>query len=160
MPRMVEHRYPFAALAEAMGLSDAAAARALGLSGSTAKEYRSLGVSDVVADRLAVRAGMHPGYVWSDFFAHARQHGRCCAECGESFEPYRPHARYCCTACGRRANDRNYKRRRYARDAAWAAQERERAKDYYEACGDYLRAAQRRRYHAEGTGSMVESRTA
>lgn len=57
-------RYPFAPLAAAMGLTEHAAAVALGLSGSTQQDYRRRGVTEQVADRLAVRAGLVPYEVW------------------------------------------------------------------------------------------------
>lgn len=58
--------YPFVRLAEAMGATEAAASRALGLSGSTMQHYRTHGVSEKVADRLAVKAGLHPFEVWPE----------------------------------------------------------------------------------------------
>lgn len=43
----------------------------LGLSGTTEKLYRRVGVSEPVADRLAVRAGMHPWEVWPEMAEHS-----------------------------------------------------------------------------------------
>lgn len=61
---VVVRRYPFAPLAEAMSCSEHAACVRLGLSGSTQQEYRRRGVSLDVAERLALRAGLHPFEVW------------------------------------------------------------------------------------------------
>lgn len=60
-------RYPFADLAAAMRMSEHAAAVQLGLSGSTEQTYRRDGLSEKVADRLAVKAGLHPVNVWVDY---------------------------------------------------------------------------------------------
>lgn len=63
---MTDRRYPWAPLAAAMGLSEASAARALGVTGSTEQEYRRRGVTDRVAERLAGLAGLHPSEVWPE----------------------------------------------------------------------------------------------
>lgn len=62
----MSHRYPFAPLATAMGMTEHAAARTLGLSGSSYKSHRTRGVTELVADRLAVKAGLHPFEVWPE----------------------------------------------------------------------------------------------
>ncbi len=59
-------RYPLDALVEASGLSEAALGRRVGLSGSTLKQARAVGLTEVGADRYAVRAGLHPWTVWPD----------------------------------------------------------------------------------------------
>lgn len=59
-------RYPFAPLAEAMRKTQHAACVTLGVSGSTEQDYRRRGVTLEVAERLAMRAGMHPFEVWPD----------------------------------------------------------------------------------------------
>lgn len=92
-------RYPFADLANAMGLSENAACRALNVSGSTQQDYRSRGLSERVADRLAVKAGLHPFEVWPDMIAEANAE---CAECGASFVPTRKGHVYCGGNCSRR----------------------------------------------------------
>ncbi len=57
-------RYPFSELASAMGCSEHAACVRLGVSGSTEQSYRRSGVTLEVAERLALRAGLHPFEVW------------------------------------------------------------------------------------------------
>lgn len=68
---MTERRYPLSALVEASGLSEAALARRVGLSGSTLKNAREVGLLERSADRYAVRAGLHPWTVWPEMEAHA-----------------------------------------------------------------------------------------
>lgn len=64
----MSERFPFDALAEAMRMTPAAAAWHLGISGATEhKRYREGGLSRVVADRLAVKAGFHPASVWPEW---------------------------------------------------------------------------------------------
>lgn len=61
---MSERKYLLAPLATAMGLTEHGATRALRLSGSRAKRYRTEGMSWDVADRLAGAAGFHPAEIW------------------------------------------------------------------------------------------------
>lgn len=60
-----EERYPLDPLLDALGLRslNQAAAR-IGVSGATLYEYRDRGLTAHVADRLAVKAGLHPAMVW------------------------------------------------------------------------------------------------
>jgi hypothetical protein len=67
---VVKHHYPFAPLAALMGLSEHQAAMRLGISGSTEQRYRREGMSEKVADRLAVRAHLHPFEVWPEMIEH------------------------------------------------------------------------------------------
>lgn len=59
-------RYPLDQLFEAMGLDAPAACRRLRLSGSVMVKYRSEGVTELVADRLATRAGLATYTVWPE----------------------------------------------------------------------------------------------
>lgn len=63
-------RFPFDRLVAAMGVSPNRACVELGISGTTAQEYRALGVTECVADRLAVRAGFHPYEIWPELVDH------------------------------------------------------------------------------------------
>lgn len=56
--------YSLDALAEKMQLSNAHAARVLGLSGTTMRRVRQVGFSADQADRFACKAGFHPLVVW------------------------------------------------------------------------------------------------
>lgn len=139
-------RYPFAPLAAAMGESVSAAGRILGLSGSTRNEYRDRGVTERVADRLAVKAGLNPYEVWpemvDDLIADAEVE---CArtDCTVRFVPTHHRARFCCRNC----KDVDGLRRRRQRPEVAAAARRS-AAAYYAEHGDYVRAQRRRRWHA------------
>jgi lambda repressor-like predicted transcriptional regulator len=61
-------RYPLEPLAAAAGVSVAALGRLLGVSGSTWKLARDRGVLERVADRYAVKLGLHPLEVWPEMF--------------------------------------------------------------------------------------------
>lgn len=133
----MSRRYPLEPLAEAMCLSMNQACLKLGVSGTTQKEYRARGVTELVADRLAVRAGLHPCEVWPDFGLQP------CEECGELFAATRPGHRFCGASC----RDRRSARQRYAsrpetREAVLARRRR-----YYAENAAYERARERRRYH-------------
>lgn len=113
--------YPFAPLAEAMGLGPNAAGVALGLAGRTQQQYRRIGMTEKVADRMATRAGFHPFTIWPEMVDRAiASIEQPCAKCGTPFVPARddPRYRYCSTVCSK-AGDR-------ARLDAKAARERAR----------------------------------
>lgn len=63
---MTARRFPFAALAAALGLSENQAIMRLSISGKSGQLYRHEGMSEKVADRMAVRAGLHPFEVWPE----------------------------------------------------------------------------------------------
>lgn len=151
------HRYLFAPLAAAMGLSEAAAARALNISGSTEQQYRRDGMSERVADRRAVQAGLEPYLVWPEMLNTAiadveraeqerldrqraasarrkrKQYARRRQEILERNRRYRAEARNAIAA---------QRRRRYAQQAEL---ERERSRRYYEANRERMKEAARRR---------------
>lgn len=139
-------RYSFAALADAMRLTEPEAARVLGLSGSTAQGYRRDGLSEKVADRLAVRAGFHAWSVWPEMVdAVIADAGVPCEECGELFTPTRKGHRFCQPACANRRRERVKKRERYRTDPAY----RQRQLEYqraYRASAKRAKALENRRY--------------
>lgn len=58
-------RYPLEALRDAMGAPSLnAMGQQLGVAGTTLHDYRDRGLTSKVADRLAIRAGLHPALVW------------------------------------------------------------------------------------------------
>jgi hypothetical protein len=59
-------RYPLEPLAEAMHLSPYQACEQLGATGRVGKDYRTRGVSELVADRLATKAGLSAYEVWPE----------------------------------------------------------------------------------------------
>jgi hypothetical protein len=138
-------RYPLEALTDASELSEAALVRQVGMSGSTLKRVRVEGLSEAQADRYACRLGLVPWMVWPNWLDDAQVP---CKECGELFVPKRKGHVYCTVRCGRRANDRENKRRRYASDPEYAAAVRERSRRYREVAARSLKvkdAARRER---------------
>lgn len=139
--------YPLEPLAEAMGCTLSEVGRRLGVSGTTWKQYRDQGVSELVADRLATRAGLHPAVVWPEWMDdQIDEVGRECW-CGTRFVPKRSHQRHCSPTCrdrARNAQKAQYRRSRYQTDPEWAEAQRARRRAYYAECGDYERARQRR----------------
>lgn len=109
---MTEKRYPLAALVDAVGMSEAATARMIGLSGSTLKWARVKGLVEEAADRYACRAGLVPWVVWPDWLDDLEQE---CADekCTNRFVPSRKGNIFCSKECNHRAASRNHKRRRY-----------------------------------------------
>lgn len=62
-------RFDLAPLLERLGLATPLAAiRALHISGATFRRLRNEGLSVNQADRLACRAGLHPGEVWPEWW--------------------------------------------------------------------------------------------
>lgn len=138
-------KYPFTPLAVAMGMTEAAAAGALGISGSTEQEYRRDGMSELVAERRAVQVGLVPYDVWPEMLevSIGDLFVECAApDCTERFDPQAwstKRRRYCSRTCQQRTNAR----RRYQEDPAT----RERRKAFT------------RRYKAE-VRAMLERRAA
>lgn len=117
-------RFPFASLAVAMGLSQGEAARLLGLSGSTWKEYRDRGMTERVADRLAVKAGLVPYEVWPEMLdanldAELEERRRRNREKQRRYRARHPHVR---------EKERQYRRAYYAQSAEY---ERKRERERY-----------------------------
>lgn len=141
---MTGRRYPFADLARAMGVTEAAACRHLNLAGSTAKEYRHRGVTARVADRLAAKAGLPVAAVWPSWVDDLiADQSRPCVECGQPFVPSRSGVRYCGPACSTRRASREWHRRRYQTDPDHRAAKIEAARAYRAHL--QARRAQRRR---------------
>lgn len=61
-------RYPLSALLEATGMSEHQLGQHVGLSGSSIKKARELGLVESAADKYACRAGLHPFEVWPAWF--------------------------------------------------------------------------------------------
>lgn len=117
--------YPFAPLADAMGMSEAQACRTLKLSGSTEQRYRQQGVTERVADRLAVAAGFVPYDIWPEMLDHH-------IERTEAEQRERNAAKM-----------RRYRKRPAARKA-----HREQSAAYYRENLDYIKARRKAYYEA------------
>lgn len=101
-------RYPLQPLLDAGGLSLARAARQLGTSGSSLKRFAAEGMDRDAAERLALRAGLHPYEIFTDMLEHDLTYSdqECAApECEERFAP-RPTKRFCSKRCRWRFNRR------------------------------------------------------
>lgn len=162
-------RYPLSDLIDASGLTEAALGRLVGLSGSSMKQARNLGLVEAAADRCACRAGLVPWVVWSDWLEDAE---RVCADtsCGRGFVPARMGTIYCSPTCARRVSSRNHARRRYASDPAYRLRKVERnrrykdetrksrqvkQRAYYHANADELRAKRRARYRRQKQDALT-----
>lgn len=140
-------RFSLQALVDASGLTEAALARQVGLSGTTLKKVREVGLSESAADRSAVRVGFHPGEVWSEWGTAvasevelARLEGRTvrrCVECSADFPALRRDQRFCSKRCRGLHSSREWKRRHPEMNRASR-------RAYYAEHGDYERARQRR----------------
>lgn len=127
---MKGHRYSLEPLFEVMGMTPHAACTALGLSGTTEMLYRRDGVTEKVADRLAVKAGVHPYTLWPEMAEHALvEIKKACAECGSLFVPKQQRSRFCSSLCRRRVASREYARRRYATDPEYRRRQIEARKE-------------------------------
>lgn len=103
--------------------------------------WRQTGVTADQADALAVRAHMHPLEVWPELDDLAKVD--CQARgCDQRFVPYRRNQKWCSPRCSKRERVR----RRYHRDAAFAAAENARCRAYYAACAEAERKKARARY--------------
>ena len=85
------------------------------------------GVTDRIADRLAVAAGYHPHEIWPELEALAAV---ACAgsRCSERFVPLRKSHRFCSKECFQREWKRDRYRQRYASDPEFRARERARSR--------------------------------
>lgn len=152
-------RYPLQNLADVMGEDINSLARPLNLAGSTWKQYRDEGVSEKVADRLAVRAGFHPFVVWPEmaednFADFARE---CAAEdCTERFIPHwkTPFQKWCSTRCKQRIKTRI----RYQNDAEFRAKRSVQRRQYYAATAESAKRKEQERYWADPEAARAKRR--
>lgn len=66
-------RWPWAPLEQALGGTTTSQARALGVHDRQVYRWRDEGLTDAMADRCAIRAGLHPAIVWGPAW-HAPHH--------------------------------------------------------------------------------------
>lgn len=123
-------RYPLGALVAVSGLTEAALARKVGLSGTTLKAARHRGLTEEAADRYATRAGFHPVAVWPN-----HGHVKCELDaCPAMFLPTRDGHRFHTQLCARKA----WQRRPENKPKVRAAKRR-----WRESAGDYPKAYDR-----------------
>lgn len=122
--RIAAPRYPIEPLIEKMkmGTGRVEAMRYLGVSGKSYQRYRDEGVTELVADRLAARAGFSVYEVWPEILedAVASVQRECAAEdCAERFVPpigRGRHQQYHSEACRQREKMRRYRARPHGRE--------------------------------------------
>jgi lambda repressor-like predicted transcriptional regulator len=151
-------RYPLDALVRASGLTEAALARKVGLSGTTLKQARERGLKESAADRYAVRCGLHPLEVWPEL-AEAAEAVCAADDCDVRFVPSRKGHRYCSSLCANRRRSREWKRKRYAEDPEYAQARRDEAARYRAEARAYVNA-QARRWRSENPGRVSETHKA
>lgn len=133
---LTETRYPWASLAEAMGLSESAACQVLGVTGKTEQDYRRRGVTELVAERLAIKAGLHPFVVWPALTA-------------DRVDEVEAERRAKATARNTRYRERHPDVREKLRDEA---------RRYYAETRDYALAERHRRYWADPEAARAKRR--
>lgn len=144
---MSEHRYDFRALLDIVGTDNAP--RRLSISGKQYRSFLDEGLTERQADRYAVRCGLVPYEVWPEMVDHLEDCLPACVECGSTYAPRQKNQRFCSMPCSKRNRDRAYKRRKRAADPEFAERQRAYRRAYYQECGDYERARERRKYHAQ-----------
>lgn len=149
-------KYPFGPLAAALCMTEAQACRELGIAGATQQEYRRVGMSERVADRMAVKAGKIAYEVWPDMLDDNIAAAQVpCRDCSTPFIPTRPWNVFCSPACQRRAAGREHQRRRRA-DPAVREADRAYKRAYYAENTEYLNR-QNRAYHWEHRERLLEA---
>lgn len=101
MPASQALRWPLEPLLASTGHTPSSLARALGLAHSWVQTCKREGLSDVVADRWAVKLGHHPGLVWDGWFEAALEPPQAEPEPIPQPMPTNPPWRWC-DACLRR----------------------------------------------------------
>lgn len=157
---MDRRRYPLDALALASGCSLSSLGRQLGYSGTTWKQYRDEGVTEVVADRCAVKMGLTPWEVWPDLGQRVCEN----EHCATLFLPVREGQRFCTGLCRRRTASRRWHNERYATDPEFAEAKREKARRDRAAAGPAARRAEaarkRESYQRHAVGQQQRRRVA
>jgi len=129
-----------------MRLSPHQACVTLGLSGSTQKEYRTRGVTEKVADRLAVKAGLNPYEVWpqmADDLIASLEVECIRPDCTVRFVPTNPNHKACSERCRSRETQRRHRAQPHGAEAARAS-----AATYYAENRSYVQGRSRRHYEA------------
>lgn len=124
-------RYPLAPLLELTGWTMTQVRQVAPCGGGEYQRRLREGVTERIADRLAVAAGLHPHVVWPEMADHAiADNQRACEECETGFLPKRSDQRFCSKECRWRKCNREGFRRRYQTDQAFREQQRQRVLAY------------------------------
>lgn len=147
-------RYPLAPLFELTGWTMSDVRDIAPCGGEEYRLRRTEGVTERIADRLAVAAGLHPHVVWPEMAAHALEDAsQPCADerCTNTFIPVRKSHRYCSRNC----RNRRHERMKYRTDPEFRARKRGASQAYYAQVADYVKAQVRRRYWQSKGGGMT-----
>ena len=137
-------RYPLAPFFALTGWTMSDVAEVAPCSGQEWRKRRDEGVTERIADRIAVAAGLAAVNVWPELLDdQIAACSKVCDECGEGFVPSHK-ARKDARFCSRNCNKRFHYRKRYRE--ALAEQERDRARRYYDENRSYVLAQKRREY--------------
>lgn len=136
-------RYPLASLAAACGLSEHALCQRLGVKGSDGQRAIREGLSELLADRYAVKMGLHSAVVWPELMDAAIEavHRDCAApDCTARFVPRTRTHRFCSDRCRQRV-----KQRRYRSTPSGADNNRKWRRSWYAECAEYDKGVSRKR---------------
>jgi hypothetical protein len=144
-------RYPIAPLLALMSGTPREALARLKVSGSTQQEYLTRGVSELVADRLAIRAGLHPYVVWPEMVdavevtgpttLEEEQQVECASpRCSTRFVPSRKGHVYCRPRCGANVRQAPWQKERYWSNPDHKEKRKADSRAYYADTAAYQRA--------------------
>lgn len=138
---MGERRYPLEPILRLTGWTHVRVQQIAPCNGTEWRLRRQEGVTERIADRLAVAAGLHPATVW-DGWADDVVFDRACQAhgCDERFIPRTSQHTFCSPRCRRRA-----KARRYRSTEAGAENNRKWRRSWYEDCREYDNAQSTKR---------------
>lgn len=136
---MNEPRYPLAPLMAAAGVRSMQELRSIfPMNGAMYRRVLHEGLSEIQADRWAVRLGLLPGEVWVEWHEDAMV--ACAAtDCPERFVPVQDHQRFCSSTC----SSRQRRRDRFAADPRYRKARKAQARRYYEDHGEEIRERNR-----------------
>lgn len=144
---MTARRYPLDPLFAAMRMTPASACRSLNVSGSTMQEYRGRGVTELVADRLATRAGFPTYSVWPEMLEHAIEDAAAEDVARAEDRRLRDNARKAA-----------YDRQRYRNDPEWRERKKAVNRSYKEATREAQRAYARKHREANRARLAAQKR--
>lgn len=138
-------RYPLAPFFEVTGWNMTKLQNSFRSNGPEYRIRKDRGVTEAMAERLALEVGRHPFEIWPEM-VEDRLETRDCDRCGTAFVPVRRKQRWCSPKCRLYNAQKEHQRRKWAADPEWAEAQRERARRYRAETAEYQRAQARLRY--------------